>query len=693
MADRDPLHKYLRLRVTAHACHEQAQRAIHAVLRGSPLESSRLHFNAYICESPAIRGQEAEPRLLAPFIDGEVARRPISLHLPEGATECQRVEFLRTMENALDSHVSGRPLALPLAYTDTHPARTFLFWRELSRLGKVSGGLLASQLFQQWRESPTNTDEPPLTIRPFTAADCVADMRHKLANPLLDPVDKLSYLSIVGLLYYDLLTSSNPHDCLFFIGVPLCTQRTFYGLLIASLESPNGVQLPTLQVERALRALRVKLKQEADDTYLPTLVLSQNSWEEHVLNDYLKDGGVYTVDRSADEAAYLRAVRAAMDAFQDEYGDRTYSRLARCPALCDTPHSSLVNDLLEQVLVKLWSNRLCMDDEALSALSRSLVFRKMMVASPGMIGAIRHVASLEIARPSEPPLPAVLIVAPPGSGKEMMSDLVYLFSDFFWNKPVAKLNMGSLNAPPLTPALLMGLEGTGGWFKGVFQKLAEGVLAKGGTLVLDELNSLEIGAQPLLLRLLEQGDLSPLDNTALSQDRALPWLVIGLINEEPDQLTLETLRSKVQREPLFGQLLGSALYEHWKGKSRLRDDLYYRIRRSGEIRITGLNERRQDVPIVFYFRLRQFLRETVPGVEVFLTHDAMVRLTDRALNWRGNMRKLEALARQVKAIVVRSTLETTAVLAVDWYAIEEALETVGMVGTPEASDGRRQMDE
>jgi DNA-binding NtrC family response regulator len=232
------------------------------------------------------------------------------------------------------------------------------------------------------------------------------------------------------------------------------------------------------------------------------------------------------------------------------------------PELRQKPRTPTSNDLLEQALINLWSRRLSNEDEALQALSRALIFRKMMVASPGMISAIRRVASLEIACPQEPPLPAVLIVAPPGSGKEMMSDLIPLFSDFFWKKPVAKLNMGSLNAPPLTPALLMGLEGQGGWFKGVFQKLAEGALAKGGTLVLDELNSLEIAAQPLLLRLLEQGDLSSLDNTMPPQDKTLPWLVIGLINEDPEQLTLEKLRSKVTNQPLFGELLGSALYEH-----------------------------------------------------------------------------------------------------------------------------------
>jgi DNA-binding NtrC family response regulator len=298
----------------------------------------------------------------------------------------------------------------------------------------------------------------------------------------------------------------------------------------------------------------------------------------------------------------------------------------------------------------------------------SLIFRKMMAASPGLIGVIRQVAELALVEPESPPLQAALVVAPPGSGKEMMSRLIPLLSRPFWDKPVVTLNMGSV---------LLDVHGQSGGVRGLLRTLRDGVLKDGGTLVLDELNSLDIAAQPMLLRLLEEGEISPLEGTSGGAERSVPWLVVGLINEDPARLTLEALRERMADTELFGELLGSALYEHWKGKSRLRDDLYYRIRRCGEIRMTGLNSRRQDIPIIFYFLLRQLFRSGRAASEVFLTHEAMLTLTDKSLDWKGNMRKLEAVARQVRKNVEREG-RGAGLLRIDAEEVKQALLDVGL---------------
>jgi DNA-binding NtrC family response regulator len=251
----------------------------------------------------------------------------------------------------------------------------------------------------------------------------------------------------------------------------------------------------------------------------------------------------------------------------------------------------------------------------------------------------------------------------------MMSRLIPLLSRPFWDKPVVTLNMGSV---------ILDVQGQSGGFRGLLRALRDGILKDGGTLVLDELNSLDIAAQPMLLRLLEQGEISPLEAVAAAGDeRVVPWLVVGLINEEPARLTLEALRERMADTELFGELLGSALYEHWKGKSRLRDDLYYRIRRCGEVRMTGLNHRRQDIPIIFYFLLRQLFRSGRAGVEIFLTCEAMVYLTDKSLEWKGNMRKLEAVARQVRKNIERAGWADD-LLRIDAEDVRQALLDVGM---------------
>ncbi|MBI5446209.1 MAG: sigma 54-interacting transcriptional regulator [Deltaproteobacteria bacterium] len=356
------------------------------------------------------------------------------------------------------------------------------------------------------------------------------------------------------------------------------------------------------------------------------------------------------------------------DRFRDR-PDRVYALMAESEEEQALPESADENDYLEQSLVELWDRRWRAAVSHPRAVPDSLIFRKMMAASPGLIGVIRGVAELALVEPESAPLQAVLVVAPPGSGKEMMSRLIPLFSRPFWDKPVVTLNMGSV---------LLDVQGQSGGFRGLLRALRDGILKDGGTLVLDELNSLDIAAQPMLLRLLEQGEISPLEAAGgAGAERVVPWLVVGLINEDPARLTLETLRERMADTELFGELLGSALYEHWKGKSRLRDDLYYRIRRCGEVRMTGLNSRRQDIPIIFYFLLRQLFRSGRAAVEIFLTCEAMVYLTDKSLDWKGNMRKLEAVARQVRRNVEREGRGDD-LLRIDAEDVRQALLDVGM---------------
>ena len=436
------------------------------------------------------------------------------------------------------------------------------------------------------------------------------------------------------------------------------------------IEVPNGYRLHTdneKEVLGALENVERALTKEAKETYLPTLILSQNSWEEHLL------------------AQCFKAKRGnPVATFERKYPDRVYSLLAKSRGGGGGTGSNRENENLETVLVDLWGRRLGSPRTRakLKAIKNSLIFQSMLAASPGLIKAVRSVAELGLSSPKCPPLPSVLVVAPPGAGKEMMSKLIPLLSKDFWDKPIVTLNMGSI---------MLDVEGEKGGFRGLLKKLGVRTFKEGGTIVLDELNSLNITAQPVLLRILEQGEISL--SSPASGD-VLPWLFIGLINEEPSRLTLETLRDRFIDDPIFGELLGTTLYEHFKGKSRLRDDLYYRIRRCGEIRIDGLNKRRPDIPIVFYFKLRQFLHEAKgenEDVEVFLTYDAMESLIDKSLDWKGNMRKLENVTRQIKGGLKReprlkSSLQINGkdveVIQINGTDVKQALLDLGMLKGP-----------
>lgn len=650
----DDLHKRLRLRVAGHACHESARACLADAIRGAGLAVSRLHFYAYFFDPPvtwARRLQGKSHTLLAPFVDHDMSRSTLRLDLPESPSVEEIASYLGTIEEAMRAFHEGEPFRMPLRYLRRE--QLYRLWPTYSVLGPVEGGRQSPLLLGRWIEN-RSFREGAFADRPYRAVDCIEDLEEKFASPALSDDHKAAYVNLFSLLYHGLLSSTDPDDCLYFVSVPLCTSRTFHGVLVAMVEVPQGASIPFDQIRLPLERVREALRYAARDTYLPTLILSQNSWEEHVLWE------LYRTGRDGIEEAFARFRKRP---------DRVYGLLAESDEERSLPEGADENDFLEQSLVDLWDRRWRASVEHPRAVADSLIFRKMMAASPGLIGVIRQVAELALVEPESAPLQAVLVVAPPGSGKEMMSRLIPLLSRPFWDKPVVTLNMGSV---------LLDVQAQAGGFRGLLRALRDGVLQDGGTLVLDELNSLDIAAQPMLLRLLEQGEISPLEGTAgAGGERVVPWLLVGLVNEEPARLTLEALRERMTDKELFGELLGSALYEHWKGKSRLRDDLYYRIRRCGEVRMTGLNSRRQDIPIIFYFLLRQLFRSGRSAVEIFLTYEAMLYLTDKSLDWQGNMRKLEAVARQVRKNVERERRQEE-ILRIDAEDVQRALLDVGM---------------
>lgn len=678
----ESLHKHLRLRVAAYACHEQARGRIAGAMRTTQLAASRLHFNAYFCDRPAVwpfACEEPPPELMAPFVDREIVRRTLSLNIAPDAPEFACESYLHAVREAISAFYSGRPFRIPLAYTN--PEAIVQMWQRFAYLGPISSGRMANDLFNAWR-ADRSCCRWTIIHHAFLARHCVEDMSDKLSSSVLSVAHKMAYVNLFALLYSGLMTSSNDDDCLYFVATPLCTRLTFYGVLIAVVETPAGACRDFASVGPVLDDLGKALMDEARDTYLPTLILSQNSWEEHVLSTYI-DATEHSPSRSESASTGLDLCGERMQLF-DSSTDRVYSRMAELAAEPPALKPDDENEALEAALIRLWARRRSASQTSVRVVKESLIFQKMMVASPGMITAIRQVAALGLDEPKEAPLQAVLVVAPPGSGKEMMSRLIPLFSSYFWEKPVIPINMGSV---------LLETRERGAGLLGLLEQLANGPLAHGGTVVLDELNSLDIAVQPMLLRVLEEGAVyCPFSMPTLSarpaefasnspgnaaspapttRGTSLPWLVVGLINEDPSRLTLEAVREKVT-EPIFGDLLGSALYEHWKAKSRLRDDLYYRVRRCGEVRMSGLNDRRPDIPIVFYFRLRKLLRH-----EVFLTYEALHRLIDASLDWKGNMRKLEAVARQLKGATERDRSSET-ITRIDDVDIEKGIRAVGM---------------
>ncbi len=205
----------------------------------------------------------------------------------------------------------------------------------------------------------------------------------------------------------------------------------------------------------------------------------------------------------------------------------------------------------------------------------------------------------------------VLLVGATGSGKTFLARRIHELSGV--KGPFEAVNCGALPTDPnaLRSELLGHVPGAfTGATKGRIGKLRH---ADGGTVFLDEVESMPPEAQQFLLDILDgHGTFTPLGAPA-------DW------HEPPPRFRLISA-SKV---PLK--------------KSRLREDLAHRLLRGAAIRVPTLEERREDIPALVDTFLRRMSDEQ--HVSVRFT-SAAVRIL-QSLSWPGHVRELEGIVMSV----------------------------------------------
>lgn len=396
------------------------------------------------------------------------------------------------------------------------------------------------------------------------------------------------------------------------------------------------------------------LKKYIKKTYIPILALFENYWEEKELKEEL--------EANPNWSKYI---------FLD-------SKLQNS------------SDPIEQALYMLWKERKSFfknhspKKEAVEKIRDSLLFSKYLVASPEMINEMKKVivprSSLPENSRDRDQLPCVLVIGGPGSGKDIIAQMVPLFFPEYRFGKVYTINMASLKPNYLSVPLMSGFDAEmagsikGGGIdsninieakiKGIFSKIwnqhkksypteddMQAARKKGvmPVVILDELNSLDIDAQGSLLRIMQNAELQPLG--APEKEEKVDFLVIGVVNEPEDALTLEEpLHRFITEKSIFGGVMGRALYEHFRNIRRLRDDLYYRLVREGKIKLLDLEDRREDIPILFSFFVKKELdNERGDGIgwdNLWFDFDVFEELMDRTISWSGNFRQLQSLAKR-----------------------------------------------
>ncbi|MDQ6600557.1 PAS domain S-box protein [Bacillus salipaludis] len=211
--------------------------------------------------------------------------------------------------------------------------------------------------------------------------------------------------------------------------------------------------------------------------------------------------------------------------------------------------------------------------------------------------------SVEQARRSARSKSNILIVGETGTGKELFAQSIHNESPRK-DKPFIAQNCAAL-PESLLESLLFGT--TAGSFTGAVNRPGLFEQAQGGSLMLDEINSMSINLQAKLLRVIQERKVQRLGSTKVID---IDVRIVATMNEEP----LEAIANQ-----------------------RLREDLYYRLGVVNLV-IPPLRNRKEDLRVLidhFITKHADLLDVQVDGVDQDVFHYFM------NFGWPGNVRQLE----------------------------------------------------
>jgi two-component system response regulator AtoC len=196
---------------------------------------------------------------------------------------------------------------------------------------------------------------------------------------------------------------------------------------------------------------------------------------------------------------------------------------------------------------------------------------------------------------------AILIEGESGTGKELVADAIQRHS-FRNDKPFIKVNCGAL-LETLLESEMFGHE-KGSFTGAVAQRLGRFELAHGGTIFLDEVNTMTPALQVKLLRILQHKTFERVGGR-------------------------ETLMSDVR---IIAASNKSLVQEALDG--RFREDLFYRLN-VVHILVPPLREHSEDIPLL----VAHFLKQFSPDTTASLSAEVLPMLS--SYHWPGNTRELE----------------------------------------------------
>ena len=247
--------------------------------------------------------------------------------------------------------------------------------------------------------------------------------------------------------------------------------------------------------------------------------------------------------------------------------------------------------------LKELTENICKLQRTDTKVKKNYSFSDIYGKSPDMQAVIEKAKKASISNSS------VLLYGETGSGKEVFAQSIH-YNGIRKDKPFIPINCAAIPAT-LLEAMLFGTEK--GSFTGAEKKRGLFEEANHGTILLDEVNSMEPYLQSKLLRVLQDGYIRPIgSNKTIDADVR----IIATLNEHPEKL-MES--------------------------GKIRKDFYYRLSVI-RLNIPPLRERKEDIPMFvdkFIENYNSILGKNIIGID----DDVMVKFLE--YNWPGNIRELK----------------------------------------------------
>lgn len=348
-------------------------------------------------------------------------------------------------------------------------------------------------------------------------------------------------------------------------------------------------------------------------------------------------------------------------------------------------------DEFEAAFGKVWERRMGIlnntevrnDETRIQNFKNTLYFHEYNIASPGMIKLIRDLISGAklMKRPESDgrSLPTALVFGEAGSGKDTMARLISLFTEDYSSAKTFTINMAALKPNALAIPLLFGIKPENMKQINIDGMISNDKVKDNSVIIFDELNSLDHDLQGSLLRILENGEVWPLFSS--EPKLGVKNLIIGIVNEDPEIVSREKEFKELKAaEAFLGKVIGSFLYKNFYSVKKLRPDLMYRLKRGLYLRIPPLNERREDIPILFAANMRKALKSLHGGENLAfeIEMDALERLMKEDIDWPGNIRQLEAVTKDIayEAYEEQKKNNSTDEIEIDFFTVEKVLKKI-----------------